>query len=156
MAENDKLSADVDAGAERGIGIQKLYLKDCSFESPDSPKVFAIEKWEPKLNLHVDTKVRPGNDDRFEVLLKITVEAKQDDKTAFICEVEQGGVFIVKGFDEEAQRQLLAVYCPGILYPYAREQVCSLVSKGGFPTLMLQPISFEEMYMKQQAKAANG
>jgi preprotein translocase subunit SecB len=142
--------------AERGVGIQKIYLKDCSFESPESPKIFAMDKWEPKLNLQVDTMVRPGADDRFEVILKITVEAKQNDQVAFLCEVQQAGVFVLKGFEAEAERQLLGVFCPGTLFPYAREQVSNLVSKGGFPALMLQPLNFDSMYEQQREQAAAG
>jgi preprotein translocase subunit SecB len=149
MTETTDQSAIAGDAAQKGIGIQKIYLKDSSYESPESPKVFTIEDWAPKLNLQVDTMVRPGNNERYEVILKLTVEAKQNDMVAFLCEVQQAGVFLLQGYEGEAQKEILGVYCPSILFPYAREQVSSLVAKGGFPALMLQPLNFEAMYAQQ-------
>ena len=146
MSENTEQST--------GVGIQKIYLKDCSFESPESPSIFSMENWAPKLNLQVDTIINQGKDDRYEVILKLTVDAKQGDQSAFLCEVQQAGVFVMQGFDEETRRQVLSVYCPTTLYPYAREQVSNMVLKGGFPAIMLQPLNFEQMYQEQRAQQA--
>jgi preprotein translocase subunit SecB len=154
MTEKTDQSGITDDAEHQGVGIQKIYLKDSSYESPESPKVFSMEDWAPKLNLQVDTMVRPGANDRFEVILKITVEAKQGDMIAFLCEVQQAGVFLLQGYEGEAQQQILGVYCPSMLFPYAREQVSSLVSKGGFPALMLQPLNFEGMYEQERKNQA--
>lgn len=135
--------------ATKGMGIQKLYLKDASFESPNTPAVFSGE-WKPQVNLSVDTTVRAGQEGRNEVILKITLEAKQGDETAFVCEVQQAGLFVFKGFEDEELRHILAVHCPTVLFPYAREAVDNLVAKGGFPSMMLQPLNFEQMYAQQQ------
>jgi len=151
------------AAAEQPAGpqfaLQRIYLKDSSFESPGSPAVFQGE-WQPKINFDIKTRNTKMQDDLFEVVLVLTVEATQEDKPAFVVEVHQAGVFTAKDFEDVQLEQLLATVCPNILFPYAREVIDSLVVKGSFPALMLAPINFEALYAQQkqaqQDAAANG
>ena len=139
--------------------MQRIYLKDSSFESPGSPAVFQGE-WQPKINFDIKTRNAKMQDDLFEVVLVLTVEATQEDKPAFVVEVHQAGVFTARDFESEQLEQLLATFCPNILFPYAREVIDSLVVKGSFPALMLAPINFEALYAQQkqaqQDAAASG
>ncbi len=137
--------------------IQKIYTKDISFESPNAPGIFASE-FQPKLSidLNVETKKLDGAD-MYHVVVRVTATTKVDDKVAFLCEVEQAGVFTISGFTEEEMGYMLAVQGPGILFPYAREVVSDLVARGGFPQLLLEPVNFELMYHEHLQKAdANG
>lgn len=154
MAENDQGPTEPGAAVgetddDKGVAIQKIYLKDVSFESPESPNIFRGE-WDPKMSLNVDTEVRRSEDGRYEVILKVHVEAKQSGKTAFLVEVQQAGLFHLKGFSEEEEQRVVAGFCPAALFPYAREAVASLAAKGGFPTVMLQPINFDSIYRQQK------
>jgi preprotein translocase subunit SecB len=145
--------------ADRQVGIQKIYVKDFSFESPQSPDIFAGGKdWKPNSNLnlrsaHSQIKDR---DDLFEVVLTITVETKQEDDSLFLVEIQQAGVFQIKGYGEEEFGHLVGSYCPSILFPYAREAIANVVSRGGFPEFILQPINFDALYAQtlQQQKGA--
>ena len=136
--------------------IQRIYTKDVSFESPNSPAIFA-EDWNPETNLQLNTNVNPLDGDNFEVELIITVTVKSNDKTAFLVEVNQAGVFYITGYEKDYKSHLLASYCPTSLFPYSREAISSLVSKGGFPELHLSPINFDALYAQrmeeQNAKA---
>ena len=152
MAENEGNTQET-AAAEQPAGpqfaLQRIYLKDSSFESPGSPAVFQGE-WQPKINFDIKTRNAKMQDDLFEVVLVLTVEATQEDKPAFVVEVHQAGVFTVRDFEGEQLEQLLATFCPNILFPYAREVIDSLVVKGSFPALMLAPINFEALYAQQK------
>jgi len=132
------------------FNIQKLYLRDVSFENPNSPQVYAGNSWEPKMNMGIESSSRRVADDQFEVVLKVTVEAKIEDNTAYLIEVHQAGLFVAQGFDEAALGPLLGSFCPNILYPFAREEVSSLAIKGGFPQLLLEPINFDALYAQHQ------
>ena len=138
---------------QKQILIQKLYLKDSSFEAPNTPQVFT-EEWRPEINLNLQTKNQVVGEDLREVVLSVTAEAKLGEKTAFICEVQQAGVFMIKGFSDEEQGQLVGAYCPNLLFAFAREAVTDLVGKGGFPGLLLQPVNFEALYLKQMQEVA--
>ena len=129
--------------------IQKLYLKDVSFESPNAPKVFADGDWKPEVNVQLNSANQTLSQDTYEVDLKITVTAKQSDKTAFLVELTQSGIFTVAGFDQENLRGMLGAFCPETLFPFAREAIAELVSKGGFPPLLLAPVNFNALYMQQ-------
>lgn len=143
MAENDQtVGAEGAAESGRGVRIQKVYVKDASFESPNSPKIFT-QTWEPKMGLEVDTIVRESTTGVYEVVLKITVTAKVDGETAFIAEVQQAGLFEMKGFSDEERQQIANSFCPTSLFPFAREVIGSMVLKGGFPGVLLQPINFD-------------
>lgn len=144
---NDKQDKDT----ERRFQLQKIYLRDVSFESPAAPDVFR-GKWQPEVNVNITNRTRRIEDYSYEVLLKLSVEAKQQDKTAFLVEIEQAGLFHIEGFGEEEADRILGIICPDNLFPFAREEINNLVSKGGFPQLLLQPINFEQLYRHQQAK----
>lgn len=143
---------------QKHISIQKIYTKDLSFESPNSPAVFS-EAWKPETQLNLKSSHREVADGTHEVVLTITVEAKQEDKSVFLVELQQAGVFTLAGIDnDEEKAQALGSFCPNILYPYARESIASLVQRGGFPEFLLQPIDFDSLYQQtreQQTGAAS-
>lgn len=148
-------AARADGGAAAGaqeegprFGIQKLYLKDVSFEAPNSPDVFQ-EQWQPEINVSLNNKTNRINEEQFEVVLTVTVTAKQGEKTAFLTEVQQAGVFVIRNVNEEQLNSMTGAYCPGILFPYARHAISDLAVSGGFPALMLNPINFEALYQQQ-------
>ena len=128
--------------------LQQLYIKDLSFESPSSPQVFQAGKVEPETELNIRNGHVELGDDLFEVKLHVTVHAKHSEQTIFLAELEQAGVFLIKGYTSEETNMLLGTHCPATLFPYARETVSSLIGKGGFPPLVLQPISFEALYAR--------
>ena len=138
---------------QKQVLIQKLYMKDASFEAPNTPQVYS-EEWKPKIDLNLQTKNTVVGEDLCEVVLSVTAEAKLGDKTAFIVEVHQAGVFLIKGFNEDENKQLVGAYCPNLLFAFAREAVTDLVGKGGFPGFLLQPVNFEALYVQQMAEMA--
>jgi preprotein translocase subunit SecB len=138
---------------EREFVIQRIYIKDLSFESPNAPEVFRGE-WTPQNELSLNTQVNRLDDQNFEVVLSITVTAKLGDKTAFIAEVHQAGVFTLGGFSDQELAPLVGAYCPNILFPYAREALTDVVTKGSFPQLVLQPINFDALFAQHQQQAA--
>lgn len=151
MAEQDE------AAVEKQLSIIKIYVKDFSFESPQSPGVFRADKWAPKTNLNLRSTHTPVDDNFHEVVLTISVEAKDDDKTLFLVELHQAGLFEVTGHTDEESGVLFGSFCPNILYPYARESIAAIIQKGGFPEFVLQPINFDALYaqtMKQQQEQA--
>lgn len=133
------------------FAIQRIYLKDLSFESPQSPKVF-MEDWNPEMKMDISTSNKLIEAGVHEVVLHLTVTVGSTDKVAFIAEVKQAGVFMLEGFEDAQLKQLLGAYCAGILYPYAREVVTSVVTKGSFPQLVLAPINFDALYAEQQSQ----
>lgn len=139
--------------AERKISIQKIYLKDFSFESPQTPQVFTQGKWEPKTNLNLRSTHSAGQNGHHEVVLTITVETKHDDKTVFLIELQQAGLFHITGYNDEEFSAVVGSFCPNVLFPYARESIASIVAKGGFPELLLQPINFDALYAQSRAEA---
>lgn len=148
MAENN-------ASSEKQFIIQKIYTKDISFETPNSTKIFT-QKWEPALDLNLGTNVLPIENSMFEVSLTLTVTVKVGESTAYLVEVNQSGVFLIAGFNEQEMGPMLGSFCPNILFPYAREVISDLVSKGGFPQLILAPVNFDALYMQhlQQTQQA--
>lgn len=163
MAEDDNnpqpAAAAEGAAQAQGpqFGVQRLYLKDSSFESPRSPSVFQSQ-WSPKINFDLKTRSNKIQDGVYEVVLVVTAEALTDDsEAAFLIEVHQAGIFTVKDFDDAETERILATVCPNILFPYARETIDSLVVKGSFPALMLSPLNFDALYeQNKQQKAAGG
>ena len=144
------------SGATEGgpqIGLQKVYLKDASFESPNSPAIFTGE-WKPAITLNLSTRTTDLGNDSMEVILEITVEAKQNETVAFLAELQQAGIFALRGFDAAGLERMLTTYCPAQLYPYAREAVADMVGKGGFPQLHLQPVNCEAMVAQARASEA--
>jgi preprotein translocase subunit SecB len=134
--------------------IQKIYTKDISFESPNSPEIFRDE-WQPKLDLQLGNEYKRIDDEHHEIVLTVTVTAKVGDKTAFLVEVKQAGIFTLTGYSNEEMGPLVGSYCPNVLFPFIREVVSDVVTKGGFPQLVLSPVNFDAMYAHQleQAKA---
>ncbi len=149
MAEQEK-------AAEKVLAISKIYIKDMSFESPQAPAVFKGAEWKPQTNLNLRSSHKLVEDNVHEVVLTITVEAKEEDTTLFLVEVHQAGLFEIAGYDGEELAAITGSFCPNILFPYAREAVAGTIQKGGFPEFVLQPINFDALYMqsKQQAAAA--
>jgi preprotein translocase subunit SecB len=131
------------------FAIQKLYLKDVSFESPNTPHVFTDGEWKPEVNVQLNTAHKSIAQDTYEVVLEITVTAKQNGNTAFLVELKQAGVFSLSGFPEENLGGMLGAYCPETLFPFAREAISEMISKGGFPQLLLQPVNFNALYAQQ-------
>ncbi len=138
---------------EQQFSIQRLFIKDISFETPAGSEMFKAQ-WKPQIHLDVNTRNEKLEDDIFEVVLTLTITAKQDDKTAFLVEVQQAGIFLAKGLADEQLRQVMGTVAPNILFPYAREMVDSLVTKGSFPALMLAPINFDALYQQAQQQRA--
>ena len=143
------------AADERRLTVIKIYLKDFSFESPQSPAVFQNEKWSPKTNLNLRTSHTDGGEGFHEIVLTLTVEAKDEatDNTLFLVEVQQAGLFEIRGYSKDDLATLAGVFCPNTLYPYARESISSVIQKGGFPEFVLQPINFEALFHQGQAEA---
>lgn len=140
--------------AQRQFLVQRIYTKDISFEAPNTPQMFQ-ENWSPEIKVGLGSEVNKIGDDNLELVLKVSVEAKHNDKTVFLAEVQQGGLFLIQGFSEEETDALMGVAAPNVLFPYAREVVSDLVTRGSFPQFVLQPVNFEAIYTQQrQAKAA--
>ena len=135
---------------DRQFAIQRIYTKDISFESPNAPQVF-ISEWEPKINVDLSTEIQALSENTIQVVLTVNVVAKHEDKAAFLVEVQQAGIFLAKGFSEEELGPLMGIGAPNALYPYAREVVSDLITRGSFPQFTLQPVNFEHMYAQQMA-----
>ena len=153
-----EVAKEEQTGADKQISIVKIYVKDVSFESPQSPGVFHKDEWAPTTNLNLRTEHSAIEKDFHEVVLTITVEAKDGEKSLFLVELQQAGLFQVSGHTPEEEGLLFGSFCPSILYPYARESIAAMVQKGGFPEFVLQPINFDALYMqtlqKHQEQAA--
>ena len=135
--------------------IQRIYLKDLSFESPLAPQVFTKQEWKPDVNIELAVKNERIEDNVYEVVLLITITLSHEKKTVFINEVKQAGVFVIEGAQPAQLEHLLGSYCPNIIFPYAREVVSDIVVRGGFPQLLLAPINFDALFEESKKKAAN-
>ncbi|BAZ92688.1 protein-export protein SecB [Thiohalobacter sp. COW1] len=133
---------------DKQFAIQKIYVKDLSFETPNSPAVFT-EQWKPEVNLNLNTESHGIAENVYEVVLKLTVTATQGEKTTYLAEVQQAGIFTMAGFSEDEIKPMLGAFCPNTLYPFARETVADLIQRGGFPPLLLAPINFDALYAQQ-------
>ena len=142
---------------EQQFHIQKIYTKDLSFESPNAPEIFTTSDFKPDVNVQINSGHKKLADDTFEVVLSLTVTAKQQDKTAYLVEVHQAGVFTISGFEDDQVAGMLGAYCPETLFPFAREAISDLVVRGGYMQLMLQPINFNALYQQhlEQQQAAS-
>ena len=140
------------------FAIQKLYLKDASFESPDAPHSFKFTRWEPKIELNLTNTQAHIEGDIYEAVLCATATIKLEDKIAFLIEVHFAGLFSVSGFEEAEQKYLLGSQAMNILFPYAREVVSDMTVRGGFPPLILSPVNFDALYQKhlQQQESSQG
>ena len=130
--------------------IKKLYLKDASFESPNSPGVFATRDWNPNVDLHLDTGTGQFGDSAYEVSLRATVTVTNRERTLYLAEVSVAGFFEISGIGKAGLDPLLESYCPSILFPYLREVVSDLSVRGGFPQLVLRPVNFEALYQQKR------
>lgn len=148
MAENSANPQSGEQNQQTQFAIQKIYVKDLSFETPNSPQVFTQE-WKPELNLQLSNENQRIAENIYEVVLSLTVTAKIGDQTAFLAEVHQAGIFMLEGYSDKNLGPLLGSYCPNILFPFAREVVSDLVTKGGFPPLLLAPINFDALYAQR-------
>ncbi|MDB4491148.1 protein-export chaperone SecB [Luminiphilus sp.] len=150
----DEQAAAQEQAPQQQFTLQRIYTKDVSFESPSTPKIFR-QNWQPNVNVDLNTKSsRIDEEGNFEVVLTLTVTAKIEEDTAFLVEVQQAGIFYMVGIEGEPLRQVLATVGPNILFPYARENIDSLVIKGGFPALMLAPVNFDALYRQALAQQA--
>lgn len=150
----DEQAAASQEPAQQQFVMQRIYSKDISFESPSTPGIFT-KQYQPKVNVDLNTRSSAIDEQgNFEVVLSITLTAKVDDETAFLVEVQQAGVFLIKGFEGEDLRRVLGTAAPNILFPYARENIDSLCVKGGFPAVMLAPVNFDALYQQALAQQA--
>ena len=133
------------------LSLQTVYLKDCSYEAPNGPRVDG--NWNPQVNLDLQTGTTLLSPDVREVVLTVTVSAKQNDVTVFLVEVKQAGLFLMRNLAEPDMKRAVSAVCPGVLFPYARHAVSQLVSQGGFPQFLLPPVNFEALYAANQGPA---
>jgi preprotein translocase subunit SecB len=132
------------------LSLQTVYLKDCSYEAPNGPRVDGA--WNPQINLDLQTGTSLLSPDVREVVLTVTVSAKQNDATVFLVEVKQAGIFMMRNLSESDLKRAVSTVCPGVLFPYARSAVSQLVSQGGFPQFLLPPVNFEALYAANQSQ----
>jgi preprotein translocase subunit SecB len=153
MAEQNATPA-ADQQAAPQFSIQRIYVKDISFETPNSPEIFTKE-WKPDVKLDLDNKSKKIEDGVYEVTLALTVTATVEGQTAFLCEVQQAGVFVLGNMPDNQMAHMLGAFCPNTLFPYAREAVSNLVNRGTFPALNLAPVNFDALFAQyvQQAQA---
>ena len=134
------------------FNIQRIYLKDASFESPMTPDVFTNMNSSPKVGFNFESSITKLNDDTHELTLMFNVKAEVEDKTLYLVELKQCGVFTISVDDEALKKRFLNVHCAEIVYPYARENISSIIQKGGFPPLFLSPIDFHTIYQNELDK----
>ncbi|HHJ81154.1 MAG TPA: protein-export chaperone SecB [Candidatus Tenderia electrophaga] len=135
--------------AQGQFSIQKIYVKDVSFETPNSPAIFSESKWEPEVSVQLNSGAAQLDNDMHEVVLSVTITAKVGDKIAYLVEVQQAGIFQVQGFEEGQLGHLLGAFCPNILFPYVRQEISDMVARGGFPQMLLQPVNFDALYAQR-------
>jgi preprotein translocase subunit SecB len=151
---NESAGAGPAPGAQTETGpvlaLQTVYLKDCSYEAPNGPRVDG--NWNPQINLDLHTAATGVAPEMTEVVLTVTVSAKQNEATIFLVEVKQAGVFLLRGLSENDAKRAIASVCPSILFPYARAAVSHLVTQGGFPQFLLPPVNFDALYAQNVAQ----
>lgn len=130
------------------LGLERIYIKDLSFEVP-SAEVFTRE-WQPELDINLATNAQKLDDDHYEVVLTVSVTNNNGGQTAYVAEVQQAGIFLMKNIPESDMPHLISAYCPNILFPYAREAISDLVTRGSFPQLLLAPVNFDQAYLQAQ------
>ncbi len=153
MTQENENQAAAESVQQGQFGIQKVYTKDLSFETPNSPAIFQ-EQWQPTVNMDIANSAQSLTDDLYEVTLSVTVMVSSNEKSMYLVEAQQAGIFHIAGFAHEAVNRMLATVCPNILFPFAREVVADLVTRGGFPQLLLAPVNFDALYVQHQQQAA--
>jgi preprotein translocase subunit SecB len=143
---------ETDQPAAAQLALQAVYLKDCSFEAPQGPR--STGEWNPQIGLDLNTAVNNIDGDLREVVLTVTVSAKQADRTVFLIEVKQAGAFVMQNLSPEEFQRAAGIICPGVLFPYVRATVSNLISQGGFPQLLLPPVNFEALFTANAEAAA--
>ena len=133
------------------LAVQSVYLKDCSYEAPKGPRIEG--NWAPQISLDINTSSNVIAPDVHEVVITVTVGAKQSEATAFLVEVKQAGMFVMRGLTPEDLRRAIGTVCPNILFPYARVAVSQLVTQGGFPNFVLPPVDFDQLFARGVAQA---
>ena len=133
--------------------IQKIYVKNVSLETPNSPQVFR-EQWRPSVHMDIANSADDLGENLYEVTLSVTATVSHEDKTIYLAEVQQAGIFLMADFPRELIGRMVATVCPNILFPYAREMVSDLVVRAGFPQLLLAPVNFDALYLQHQQKQA--
>ncbi len=136
------------------FAIQKVYVKDASFEAPHTPDIFRNE-WDPSVNMQISNEAAPMENDMYNVVMTVTVTVTFGEKTVYLAEIHQAGIFYISGFPEEVIGRMLGTICPNILFPFAREMVSDLVARGGFPQLLLAPVNFESLYAQQMQQQSD-
>jgi preprotein translocase subunit SecB len=150
--------ADNAAPAGAQFTVEKIYVKDVSFEAPNAPQVFN-EQGQPQLNMNLNQKVGRLDGDLFEVVLGVTLTCTLNERTVYLAEVEQAGIFGLAGFDDRTLDMMLGTYCPNVLFPYVRQAISDLITAGGFPPFYMQPINFEALYaegLRRRAEQSQG
>lgn len=153
-------SGDNSTPAQPRFAIHKIYVKDISFEAPNSPLSFQTHT-QPQHHMDLSTRARELGEHTYEVVLSLTVTAKQNNETSYLVEIQQAGIFLLEGFNQNDKGGMLGSFCPNILFPYAREAVSDIVTRGGFPQLLLAPVNFDALYahhlqqQKQQEKPSD-
>lgn len=150
MAEEENKQQALPADAQ--FAIQKVYVKDISFETPNSPEIFKME-WKPSVDMHMTNEAKPVGDNLYDVVLSITLTVKLEEKTAYLVEINQAGIFFINNIPDDVIERMLATVCANILFPFAREAVSDIVNRGGFPQLLLSPVNFDALYVQQQQQA---
>ena len=150
MAEN-QATESVSEQTQPVFGIEKIYVKDMSLEVPNAPAVF-LQREAPQIAVELSNAANKLEDGLYEVTLTVTVTSKVEDKTVFLVEVAQSGIFQVRNIPDENLEPIIAITCPNILFPYAREAVSDMVTRAGFPPVLLSPINFEALYAQQKAQ----
>jgi preprotein translocase subunit SecB len=155
MADENQTNAAAAAPAAQGpqFSIQRIYTKDISFETPNSPSIFKKE-WTPEVQLDLNTRSTVIEEGVFEVVLAVTVTAKFGEETAFLCEVQQAGIFQIGEMPEQNKAHMIGAFCPNTLFPYARETISNLVNRGTFPALNLAPVNFDAVFAQYMQKRA--
>lgn len=143
-------NAQAPSGEAEQFNMLRVYLKDVSFEAPNSPGIF-VEEFKPQVHVEMTTRTQQIDENIYDVILKVSVAASQEQKTAFLVEVEQGGVFHIQGCGDDRLNTVLEASCPKNLFPFAREAVSDLVVKGGFPQLLLAPVNFHAIHRQKLA-----
>ncbi len=156
--ENENAAPAADANNGPTLSLQTVYLKDCSYEAPKGPRIDG--QWSPQISLDINTTANAIAPDMREVVLTVTVGAKQGEATAFLVEVKQAGLFVMRNLSDDDQRRAIGTVCPNVLFPYARVAVSNLVTQGGFPNFVLPPVDFDQLFARgvaqAQAQAAQG
>lgn len=153
MSEETTTSAAAEEQEQAQFSIQRIYIKDISFESPQGAAAFQ-KQWKPKVSQDMNTKTNKIDDDLYEVVLRVTITMADGEDTIYLAEVEQAGLFTIKGITEQQLPQVINTTCPSILFPYLRETIDNIVTRGGFPALMLPPINFDALFASAVQQAA--